>query len=201
MGAKVRSVAGKWYVFVTHRGRRKARQFASNARAIDLAKKINQALLMADGYPGGLGAMLRDTDTSPIEPHALPSLNRTLAGIDKGIKEYPLGYLSPCVYFLCLDDEVVYVGRTVSLGKRIATHNEDKSKLFDRVFYLPTAENDLESEESKFISSLKPKFNRTGIRESAAKSSPGILHRDLPDDIDAARESDGASPNSILLDD
>lgn len=65
----------------------------------------------------------------------------------------------PCVYFLCLDDEVVYVGQSVQLVSRVQSHRGDGKK-FDRVVYLPTPEARLDDVEKAFIVALRPRLNR-----------------------------------------
>jgi hypothetical protein len=166
MAARVRLVGEKWYVFVTFQGKRKAKMVGSKAEALELAARLNKALELARLHPNGLDALLAEyshQDMPPGEP-GIPVLPTALAKSGKKSMEYAITQLPPCIYFLCLDGEVVYVGRTINLAKRISTHGEDKGKLFDRVFYLPTAENDLEWVEVKFISLLKPQYNRVGIR-------------------------------------
>jgi hypothetical protein len=63
-----------------------------------------------------------------------------------------------CVYFLLRGDEVVYVGQTVCLGSRLGGHRVD-GRLFDRVFYVPVANDDLDEVETAMIARLQPKLN------------------------------------------
>jgi len=65
----------------------------------------------------------------------------------------------PCVYFLCLGDEVVYVGQTVQLAGRVYQHRTAR-KEFDRVVYLPVTAADIDEVERSFIVALRPRMNR-----------------------------------------
>lgn len=67
-------------------------------------------------------------------------------------------HLCPGIYFLCLGDEVVYVGQSVSPANRISGHID---KEFDRVLFLPWPRDDLDRIESAWIDMLKPRLNRS----------------------------------------
>jgi hypothetical protein len=77
----------------------------------------------------------------------------------------PAHYLCPGVYFLCLGDEVVYVGQSVNVNDRVMSHIRESrrpaGKTFDplRIFYLPVPEGELLRVESEFIGRLQPKYN------------------------------------------
>jgi len=68
----------------------------------------------------------------------------------------------PCgsgIYFLCLEDSVVYVGQSEKILQRAITHLNGKE--FDRILYIPIPDDgqDLMSIEGAFIRTLKPKYN------------------------------------------
>lgn len=65
------------------------------------------------------------------------------------------------VYFLTENQNIVYVGQSKNIPLRIASHIADKQKKFDSVFYLKLPKNDLLDVESEWISSLRPKYNKT----------------------------------------
>jgi len=67
----------------------------------------------------------------------------------------------PGIYFLCDGPDVVYVGQSVMVVGRIATHIAEGKKKFDlhRVFYIPCPPENLLAVESMFIQQLKPKYN------------------------------------------
>jgi hypothetical protein len=87
----------------------------------------------------------------------------------------PAHFLCPGVYFLCLGDEVVYVGQSVNVPARIMTHiNESRrpaGKRFDplRIFYLPVPGSELSRIESEFIGKLQPEYNGETRRNSRRK--------------------------------
>jgi hypothetical protein len=68
---------------------------------------------------------------------------------------------SSCVYFLLRAGTVVYVGQSNSIHSRISQHRTDKE--FDRVLYMPVPAEELDIVEDRFISALKPPYNRRGI--------------------------------------
>ena len=62
----------------------------------------------------------------------------------------------PGVYFLCQENQVVYVGQSINPSARIAQHQADKQ--FNRVFMIPT--NNLDEVETMYIKKFKPKYNK-----------------------------------------
>ena len=62
------------------------------------------------------------------------------------------------VYFLCLKNEVVYVGQSVAIPSRVKQHGD---KEYDRIFFLRVPINQLTEVETRFITALNPIFNRT----------------------------------------
>lgn len=62
------------------------------------------------------------------------------------------------VYLLMRDNEVVYVGQSKCVAKRVPSHFQDKQ--FDRVFYKPVSQSDLIDEERKWIEEFMPVYNR-----------------------------------------
>jgi hypothetical protein len=67
----------------------------------------------------------------------------------------------PGVYFLCQDDEVVYIGQSVMVPGRVMGHIRQAKKVFDRerVYYLPVPEGELLRMESEMIRQLEPRYN------------------------------------------
>lgn len=63
------------------------------------------------------------------------------------------------IYFLLRDGEVVYVGQSVSIARRVKTHR--KTLVFDEVKYIEVDRTRLNDAERKFIMELKPKHNGT----------------------------------------
>lgn len=77
----------------------------------------------------------------------------------------PVTAICPGIYFLCQDDEVVYVGQAVSVLARIACHIGENLKEFDheRIYFLPCPREHLSEVERQWIQELKPKYNRAGL--------------------------------------
>lgn len=75
-----------------------------------------------------------------------------------GLSESRCVFPSACIYFLSLENKVVYVGQSVNLMLRLFQHKHTKS--FDRVFYLPVPESQLNRIEAEFIRLLKPPLNK-----------------------------------------
>lgn len=70
------------------------------------------------------------------------------------------------VYFLCQENEVVYVGQSTKLGSRICAHFVERSKHFDTVWFMPVPTDQLIEMEKKFIDLLHPKYNGLGEKKS-----------------------------------
>jgi hypothetical protein len=92
---------------------------------------------------------------------ALESISRLI-----GLRHIdPAHFLCPGVYFLCLGDEVVYVGQSINVPDRVMSHLRESrrpaGKTFDplRIFYLPVPESELLRVESELIGRLRPKYN------------------------------------------
>jgi len=72
-------------------------------------------------------------------------------------------FKSKCgVYFLIQDDQVVYVGQSVSVDTRVREHANNKYavnvKVFDRYAYIPCEKHQLNVLESLYIHALNPKY-------------------------------------------
>lgn len=85
------------------------------------------------------------------------------------------------VYFLINDGEVVYVGQTIHLMPRIASHKRDKD--FDSYNFIECKASELDLIESFYIHALSPRLNgklqsgASGLNfKSEEKSAPiGIV--------------------------
>lgn len=101
---------------------------------------------------------LRPVVQQPPAPATIP---RALAEIESRVCELPSLDYPPCVYFLVLGVEIVYVGQSRNLPARLAQHRED-GKRWERVFYLPAPAECLLQVESQWIKVLQPPLNRAG---------------------------------------
>jgi len=83
------------------------------------------------------------------------------------------------VYFLCKDDDVVYVGKSVDVAARVRSHRSDKQ--FDRAFAVPVEEDRLDEVELAYINALQPplnvigKGNDPGIRQLDAAAMASVV--------------------------
>ena len=78
-----------------------------------------------------------------------------------GLCHVPITGACPGIYFLCHGEAVVYVGQSLSVIGRIATHIKEGVKEFDldRVYFLPCPSSLLDSLERQYIDLLRPKYN------------------------------------------
>lgn len=64
-----------------------------------------------------------------------------------------------CIYFLCRENKVVYVGQALNIHARLVEHHRCKN--FDNVFYIRVSANRLNIIENSLIAYLKPEYNQT----------------------------------------
>jgi excinuclease UvrABC nuclease subunit len=89
----------------------------------------------------------------------------------QNIKQMPRHGYQPGVYFLCKDNDVIYVGQSVTPSSRIASHTRDSQKKFDRVYLLPVPQSELNDVEAAFIHHLQPVANG-GLRSGRKPVAP-----------------------------
>ena len=75
------------------------------------------------------------------------------------LQQIPPHDYQPGVYFLCENDEVVYVGQSVAPSARVAAHRFQGKKSFDRAYLLPVPQSELNDVEARMIKLLEPKLN------------------------------------------
>lgn len=63
------------------------------------------------------------------------------------------------VYFLLSDGEIVYVGASRNIMRRVSQHLDDDSKTFDSVSFIETSEQAMFRIESAYIEKFRPKLN------------------------------------------
>jgi hypothetical protein len=83
-------------------------------------------------------------------------------GAIQGLRELPTGLFCG-IYFLTLNNEVVYVGQSIDIPSRVTNHRISK-KTFDRVFFLRVPADHLLEVEKNFIKTLNPKYNQQHIK-------------------------------------
>ena len=72
------------------------------------------------------------------------------------------------VYFLILNDEIVYVGRSVNILGRLATHHTNQTIEFNRVFVERCRADQVAHLEAMYINKFKPKHNTSMPAVSAS---------------------------------
>jgi hypothetical protein len=78
------------------------------------------------------------------------------------------------IYFLCLENQVVYVGQSKQASSRISQHMN--SKEFDRILFLRWPAFDLDRAEGAIIRLLRPRLNASGKQHRVC--APGRPHDD-----------------------
>ena len=74
------------------------------------------------------------------------------------------------IYFLIQDNEIIYVGQSVNIFARIATHIEQKE--FDSYAYLECPAEQLNTYESLYIHTLRPKLNGRQTHDKRVPMAP-----------------------------
>jgi hypothetical protein len=64
------------------------------------------------------------------------------------------------VYFLVLQEHVVYVGQSTNVLSRIGSHSQNPLMKFDASFYVPIQRKNLLEAERKWIKEFDPQYNR-----------------------------------------
>src|SRR5690606_17026832 len=81
-----------------------------------------------------------------------------------GIQRFSPFPFPPCVYFLIRGGEIIYIGQTTNLIKRIKNHSENSEKRgFEDVYYVPMERDSLSVFESLYIAKFRPLLNGGAI--------------------------------------
>jgi hypothetical protein len=112
---------------------------------------------MPSPFPSARNAE-QDHRLAPVTKIEHPRSPEALAGL-VGLSRFELVPEEPCVYFLGLRGEVVYVGQTLALPARLAQHRRNIE--FDSASFLRVVADDLNEVERAFILLFLPKHNGT----------------------------------------
>jgi len=91
----------------------------------------------------------------------------------KFIIENKKNYEKTGIYFLIKNNEIIYIGKTIELVRRLGNHLSEKEKDFDSYFFMEFKEEELNAMEYFFIRKYKPKYNSKFLflcREHISKS-------------------------------
>lgn len=95
----------------------------------------------------------------------------------------PLGQRAFCgIYFLILDDEIVYVGSSINLLARLSTHLAERKMRFNRISFVICAEADVRKTEYAYIRTLKPLYNNFSGADALKRRLAFRQERAKPDD-------------------
>jgi hypothetical protein len=87
------------------------------------------------------------------------------------------------VYFLMKNDDLLYVGKTTDIDKRIRSHQDVGAIPFSSVMWMPVQEKHLSEVETFWISLLRPPYNWGGkykrIRVAVPKIDLPLDHEDV----------------------
>ena len=64
-----------------------------------------------------------------------------------------------CIYFLKMNDEIVYIGKTVNIFKRLSSHVQERKKIFNNIDILVCDKSEMDALEIELIKKHKPKYN------------------------------------------
>jgi hypothetical protein len=101
----------------------------------------------------------RRVSTSDVVPPELTKI--------KNLYKLPIEGLAtpPGVYFLCKDQEIVYIGQGINVSLRVINHLNEAVKEFDSAYFIPCYKEHLTNFESALIRKYKPKYNIHYIAE------------------------------------
>lgn len=88
------------------------------------------------------------------------------------------------VYFLISGNEIVYVGQSADVVRRVNEHFDRGRKKFDSVMYLPCSLGEVDEIEEHFIKALTPRYNHIPQRMGTAAYVRHILQTKGPLPLD-----------------
>lgn len=106
-----------------------------------------------------------------VKPTGFPAV---LEPVSHKVAEYAYCRRFACVYFLISGGEIVYVGQSIYLPARIATHASEEKKQFDRVLYMPVDQSLLNETEQHYIQLLRPVYNCQAVDRSNGQQQAEI---------------------------
>lgn len=76
------------------------------------------------------------------------------------------GFCDSIVYFLCMDDTIVYIGKTERPLCRLQDHISEQRKIFNRIFFITVPLSELGEYEHALIEYFNPPYNGCGYHSS-----------------------------------
>lgn len=99
--------------------------------------------------------------------YSASSTPKCLAGLP--VVEMQISPVTPGIYFLSLDGDVVYVGKSNDPARRVREHIKQKLKEFDSVFVLSCEKGEMDALEQRYIKALTPEYNVTGLPDRTSR--------------------------------
>jgi excinuclease UvrABC nuclease subunit len=80
-------------------------------------------------------------------------------------------FFKPCIYFLKMNQQTVYIGETTSLMQRITSHINENTKIFDSLSFevFDGSEAERKAYEAELINRIKPFYNKAHVKEKSVK--------------------------------
>ena len=90
--------------------------------------------------------------------------------------EVPIEKFTYGIYFLYLDEKLVYIGQSADMFGRVSTHLKSKKNSFNKCYFFPCDKENLSLFESALITYLSPPLNKGIIsnRYSITKTNEAI---------------------------
>jgi hypothetical protein len=82
--------------------------------------------------------------------------------ISEACGHIPIVPPGPNIYFLLLDNIIIYIGQSTNVVSRLGTHIEN-GRIFNRTYVLPTVSGQLDVMELLYINTFQPKENIVGL--------------------------------------
>jgi hypothetical protein len=143
---------GKWCAQLYVNGVRESCSFPTKGQASQWAASREQALRAAHARNGR-------PDVATKRARSFLRLSKLESEAEIVRRATGLSELAG-VYFLVRDERVVYVGKSLNVYQRVASHRP--SKLFDKVSFIRCHEAHLLRLEAMYISKFNPEFNQAG---------------------------------------
>lgn len=122
-------------------------------------------------YLNNAEAKTKEKEEIPVEISTVKNL------FELHTKEFSSG---SCIYFLCKNRKVVYVGKTINIYQRIISHLSSE-KVFNHVYYMLIPGDKLSRVEFAIIQYLKPVYNsipavtNTKLKEKYLRLAKSVL--------------------------
>lgn len=142
-----------------------ARLGVSRSSAYELMRRCMQHMVIGSRTIRVSEVALRTFEaqrTSSIEqPAGIPAQLASLSGV---IGRYDPRHQVPHVYLLISGEQIVYVGQTLTIHRRVHKHIEAR-KIFDHALFLEVPGDRLRLVEAAFIKAFRPPLNREPWRD------------------------------------